>query len=242
MNENGTPAPSKSLLDWEAIFEAKIRGVCALDAAHSGGGSDPAHDHAHFIRVVTAAKHLALNEGAKLEVVIPAAWLHDLVNVPKNDPRRSIASRLSGEEGLKFLTEIGYPTVYLEEIRHAIEAHSFSAKIEAITIEAQIVQDADRLDGLGAIGIARVFSVGGMLHRRIYEPNDPFATRGRTLDDLENTVDHFFVKLFRTADSLRTQAGREEGRKRVDFMQSYLRELGREIGREFVNPVAGEKS
>lgn len=226
----------KSLIEWEALFEAKIREVSAVEAAHFGGGNDPAHDHAHFIRVVSTARQLALSENAKLEVVIPAAWLHDLVNVPKNDPRRSQASRLSGVEADTFLRSIGYPEVFLPEIRHAIEAHSFSAKIEANSIEAAIVQDADRLDGLGAIGIARVFSVGGLLRRRIYEPADPFGARGRQLDDLENTTDHFFIKLFRTATTLRTRAGREEGAKRVEFMRVYLRELARELGREYSEP------
>lgn len=227
----------KSLTEWEKVFEAKIRDVSAKDAAHSGGGSDPAHDHAHFIRVVTTAKRLAIDENAKLEVVIPAAWLHDVVNVPKNDPRRSIASKLSGEEGVNFLKSVGYPEMYLDEIRHAIEAHSFSAKIEAKTTEAKVVQDADRLDGLGAIGLARVFSVGGLLRRMIYEPGDPFGMDGRVRDDLEFTVDHFFVKLFRTAETLQTRAGREEGKRRIEFMTRYLVELGREIGRDYTGEV-----
>jgi uncharacterized protein len=223
-------------MNWEPIFEAKIRETAALEAAHSSAVVDPAHDHAHFLRVVTTAKRLAAIEGANLAIVTPAAWLHDIVNVPKNDPRRSIASKLSGEEGVKFLRSVNYPEELLEPIRHAIEAHSYSAKIEAKTIEAAVVQDADRLDGLGAIGIARVFSVGGLLGRRIYEPVDPFGSGGRKLDDLENTLDHFFVKLFKTASTLRTPAGREEGKRRVESMRSYLRELGREIGHEFSEP------
>jgi len=222
----------KSLAEWEKTFERKIREASAEEAARLGG-NDPAHDHAHFLRVVTTAKRLAESEGAKLEVVVPAAWLHDLVNVPKDDPRRSIASKLSGEAAVAFLREEGYPDAYFEEIRHAIEAHSFSAKIEAKTKEAAVVQDADRLDGLGAIGIARVFSVGGLLRRKIYAAEDPFGTTGRPLDDLENTLDHFFVKLFKTADSLRTAAGREEGKRRLETMRAYLRELGRELGKEF---------
>lgn len=223
----------KSLAEWEKRFEAKVREVAAEEAARTGR-IDPAHDHAHFLRVVTTARRLAHSEGAKLEVVIPAAWLHDLVNVPKNDPRRSIASKLSGEQAVEFLRGAGYPEIYLEEIRHAIEVHSYSARIEAKSIEASVVQDADRLDGLGAIGIARVFTVGGLLGRRIYEPSDPFGDGGRKLDDLENTLDHFFVKLFDTAESLRTPAGKEEGKRRVQGMRLYLTELGRELGKEFV--------
>ena len=222
----------KSLAEWEKGFEAKVREAAAEETTQTGR-IDPAHDHAHFLRVVTTAKRLALEEGAKLEVVIPAAWLHDLVNVPKDDPRRSVASKLSGIQAVDYLRGAGYPEVYLEDIRHAIEAHSYSARIEAKTPEAAVVQDADRLDGLGAIGIARVFTVGGLLGRRIYEPGDPFGNSERTLDDLENTLDHFFVKLFKTAETLRTRAGMEEGKRRVEAMRGYLKELGRELGREF---------
>src|SRR5690606_13837471 len=118
-----------------------------------------------------------------------------LVNVPKNDPRRSQASRFSAVAAVEFLREAAYPAQWLEEIAHAIEAHSFSAGVEPRTLEAQVVQDADRLDGLGAIGIARCFTVGGLLRRPIYDPLDPWAKQ-RAWDDLRFTVDHFFVKLF----------------------------------------------
>jgi len=204
---------------WEKEFEALVG-----KASH-----DPAHDIAHFQRVVATAKRLAAEENACLEVVVPGAWLHDLVNVPKDDPRRSMASRLSASAGLQFLSERGYPAEYLDAIGHVIEAHSYSAQITALTTEAKIVQDADRLDGLGAIGIARCFSVSGLLRRRLYDPADPFGEK-RKLDDLINTVDHFYVKLFNTVNTLQTRAGQAEGRLRAEHMRSFLEELGREIG------------
>ena len=206
---------------WERDFERKIT---ELDY-----GNDPAHDLAHFRRVVSTAKRLAKEDGANLAVVVPAAWLHDFVNVPKNDPRRSQASRLSAEAASQYLRSIGFPDEYLPAIIHAIEAHSFSARIEPTTLEACVVQDADRLDGLGAIGIARTFAVAGLLRRRLYDLDDPFGNR-RSLDDLEYTVDHFYVKLFKTAETLKTRAGRAEGIRRADYMRSFLRELSREIG------------
>jgi uncharacterized protein len=211
----------KSLEAWESLFQSKIEEI---------SGHDPAHDLAHFLRVVESAKRLGLVENAKMEVLIPAAWLHDFVNVPKNDPRRSQASRLSAIEATQYLREIEYPEEFYSEIAHAIEAHSYSAGIEAKTLEAQIVQDADRLDGLGAIGIARMFSVGGLLERRIYDPLDPFAMQGRELNDLTNTIDHFYVKLFKTVDTLKTAAGRLEGQRRAEHMRRYLAELAQEIG------------
>jgi uncharacterized protein len=209
------------LEEWEKKFEQKI---VTLDF-----GNDPAHDLAHFRRVVQSAKILAQEEKAVLEIVIPAAWLHDLVNVPKNDPQREHASRLSAVAALAYLRQDGYPEEYMEGIRHAIEAHSFSAQIEPKTVEAKVVQDADRLDGLGAIGIARCFSVAGLLLRAIYDSSDPFGHR-RPLNDLEYTVDHFYVKLFKTAETLKTAAGRAEGLKRAEFMRQFIRKLAEEIG------------
>lgn len=189
---------------------------------------DPAHDLLHFKRVVKTAKVLCALENAKPEVVVPAAWLHDFVIVPKNDPRRSQASKLSAEAAILFLRELGYPEIYFDEIAHAIAAHSFSANIEARSLEAKIVQDADRLDGLGAIGIARCFATAGILKSTFYSEQDPFCET-RAYDDKRFTVDHFYAKLFKVADSLKTEAGRQEGQKRVEVMKTFLRDLSGEI-------------
>lgn len=191
-------------------------------------GEDPAHDFLHFKRVVKTAKMICNVEKAKLEVVIPAAWLHDFVLIPKDDPRRAQASRLSAEEAIEYLREINYPKIYLEEIFHAIEAHSFSANIETRSMEAKIIQDADRLDGLGAIGIARCFATAGLLRRPFYSEIDAFCEK-RSVDDGRFTVDHFFAKLFKTVDTLKTQTGRSEGNKRLAVMKKYLHDLGLEI-------------
>lgn len=189
---------------------------------------DPAHDLLHFKRVVQTAKRLCAEENAKVEVVLPAAWLHDLVIIPKNDPRRKQASQLSAEAAVKFLKSIYYPEIYFDEIAHAVAAHSFSANIEAKTLEAKIVQDADRLDGLGAIGIARCFATAGILKTSFYSENDPFCNE-RTVDDKQFTIDHFYAKLFKTAETLKTNAGRAEGARRVQVMKRYLSDLELEV-------------
>ena len=207
-------------LRWESIFERKISEVATAD--------DPAHDLLHFRRVVSMAKYLCEKENGKSEVVVPAAWLHDLVIIPKNDPRRSKASRLSAVAAVSFLEGIKYPEEYYEGIAHAISAHSFSAEIECKTLEAEIVQDADRLDGLGAIGIARCFATSGLLKRPFYHSEDPFCD-SRTPDDAVYTVDHFYKKLFKTAETLKTNSGKEEGRRRVKVMKEYLDSLKKEI-------------
>ncbi len=202
--------------------------VLKNQTSHRAEG-DPAHDFLHLQRVVTLAKKLATEEKACLEIVIPAAWFHDWVNVPKNDPRRSQASQVSAEAVKKLLVEMKYPSHFIDAISHAIEAHSFSANIETQTLEAQIVQDADRLDALGAIGIARCFATASILGSSFYSAQDPFC-QNREPDDRRYTVDHFFKKLLKIPDSLKTDAGRNEAKRRVEFMTTYLMEFGHELG------------
>lgn len=191
-------------------------------------GPDPAHDRGHIFRVVANAKKLAALEGARLDVVIPAAWLHDCVIVQKNSEQRQMASRLAAERAAAFLLESGYPQGEIAAVKHAIAAHSFSAQITPETLEAQIVQDADRLDAIGAIGIARCFMVGAAMGTEIYELDEPFPEE-RTADDKKYSVDHFYLKLLRLAGTMNTEAGRQEAELRTDFMRQFLAQLKVEI-------------
>lgn len=208
------------LSEWETQFENKMATIATSD--------DPAHDLLHFKRVVQLAKKIGKEENAQLEVIIPAAWLHDFVIVPKDSPLRSRASKLSAKGAIEFLSSIQYPAEFYPAIAHAIEGHSFSANIEVTTLEAQIVQDADRLDGLGAIGIARCFATAGLLKRAFYADHDPFCFE-RAPDDAQFTIDHFYKKLFKTAETLKTKAGKAEGLRRIEIMKNYLAALETEI-------------
>lgn len=208
------------LSQWESLFEQEVAKIATAE--------DPAHDLLHFKRVVATAKRLAEVEGANLNIVIPAAWLHDLVIVPKNSPLRSQASRMSAVKAIEFLSSVQYPSEFFEDIAHAIEGHSFSANIVVNTIEAKVVQDADRLDGLGAIGVARCFATAGILRRPFYADFDPFCVE-REPNDAIFTVDHFYKKLFKTAETLKTESGRSEGRKRAIVMKQFLEDLKVEI-------------
>lgn len=191
--------------------------------------ADAAHDLAHVERVVNNARQLAETESAEMAIVIPAAWLHDCVAVAKDSPLRSQASRMAAEEAVLFLGKIGYPRRHLDAISHAIAAHSFSAAIPPETVEAKIVQDADRLDSLGAIGIARCLMTSVALQRQLYDPDEPFPI-DREPDDMVSAVDHFYTKLLTLAGTMQTHAGRVEGEKRTEFMRAYLAQLGEEIG------------
>jgi uncharacterized protein len=206
--------------NFEKLFSEKIQNVL--------GCLDPAHDLAHVTRVVLTAKKLALEEKANLEVVIPAAWLHDLVNLPKNHPDRKKASVLAADEALVFLQSVNYSQKYFKEIHHAICAHSFSANIKPETLEAQIVQDADRLDALGAIGLARLFAITTQLGRPFYDFNDPFA-QNRPLDDKDFGIDHIYIKLEKIAHSMNTKSARVEALRRFKFIEEFLDELKKEI-------------
>jgi uncharacterized protein len=190
--------------------------------------ADAAHDRAHVERVATTATRLAQQTEADDAIVVPAAWLHDCVVVPKDDPARDAASTRAAEAAGQFLEEAEYPAELIPSIRHAIAAHSYSAGIPPETLEAKVVQDADRLDALGAIGIARCFMVGGALERPLYAPDDPFCD-DRPPDDATYTLDHFYDKLLDLPATMQTEAGRAEAERRAAFMRTYLDQLRDEI-------------
>jgi len=217
---DSTVDDTTSMAMWEERFESFVTAeMSAVDAAH---------DVSHVRRVVAAARHLAALERADLAVVLPAAWLHDFVAVAKNSPDRSRASRWSAARAGEWLRESGYPSDKIPAIEHAIAAHSFSADINAETLEAQVVQDADRLDSIGAIGIARCFVVGGVMGRPIYNETEPFPV-DREPDDMKATVDHFYTKLFKLEEAMQTTSGRALAAHRTAVMRSFLQELDDEI-------------
>ena len=208
----------------EALVPLHAR--CAAHVATIVG--DAAHDDGHVARVVRQALRLAAAEGARLDVVLPAAWLHDCVVVPKDSPDRRRASRLAADEAVRLLAAWGWDTLPLGEIAHAIEAHSFSAGIEPRTLEACVVQDADRLDAIGAIGLARCLALGGAMGRPLMHPDDPFA-EAREPDDRTWSLDHLPVKLLRLEGLMRTAAGRAEAAARTAWLRGFLAQLRGEV-------------
>jgi uncharacterized protein len=215
---------TENTAEWEARFAALLK--------EEQSASDAAHDEGHVRRVVANARKLAETEGANLAVVLPAAWLHDCVAIAKNSPQRSSASRLAAELAGELLRAAAYPAQHIPGIEHAIAAHSFSARIEPHTLEAKVVQDADRLDALGAVGIARTLMLGGANGTRLYDLSEPFpVTRGA--DDRMSIIDHFFTKLLKLEETMQTAAGRTAARQRTQFLKEFLTQLGSEIGVPF---------
>ncbi|HHX8334429.1 TPA: HD domain-containing protein [Vibrio diabolicus] len=189
---------------------------------------DAAHDISHVQRVVNTAKKLAVEEGADLSIVLPAAYLHDCFTYPKDHPNRKQSSIIAAKKAVAFLESIDYPQQYHDAIAHAIEAHSFSANIRPNTLEAKVVQDADRLDALGAIGITRCIQVSTEFDVQLYDDKDIFAQQ-RELDDKQFTLDHFQTKLFKIAETMNTESARREAQKRKAFMQAYIEQLHDEV-------------
>ncbi|MEE8339977.1 MAG: HD domain-containing protein [Xanthomonadales bacterium] len=180
------------------------------------------------MRVVKNVIYLTDIEQSNSLITLPSAWLHDCVAVAKDSPLRAQGSKMAAKAASKFLAGIGYPEELLPEVFHAIEAHSYTANIPTRTLEAAVVQDADRLDSLGAIGIARCLLVGGRLNRPLNHMEDPFCDE-RDPDDGQFTIDHFYAKLFKLPATMKTQAGRDEAQRRADLMQRYLDDLRKEF-------------
>ncbi|MEK2050487.1 HD domain-containing protein [Vibrio parahaemolyticus] len=189
---------------------------------------DAAHDIEHVKRVVKTAKQLCDDENADIAIVLPAAYLHDCFTYPKDHPNRKQSSAIAAKKAIAYLESIQYPQHYHDAIAHAIEAHSFSANIRPNTLEAQIVQDADRLDALGAIGVTRCIQVSTHFNAQLYNDNDMFA-KERELNDKQFTVDHFQTKLFKIVDTMNTESAKLEANKRKAFMQTYLKQLHDEV-------------
>lgn len=189
---------------------------------------DGAHDLSHLQRVWANVRRIAAQDGGDLQILLAATLLHDCVAVEKNSPLRAQASRLSAHKAGSILAALGWCQSRIEATCHAIEAHSFSAAIPPVTLEAKILQDADRLDALGALGVARTFYVCGRLNRALYDPRDPHAEH-RDYDDSRFTLDHFHTKLLHLADGFQTVTGARLAQVRHARLKRFMEEFIDEI-------------
>lgn len=209
-------------IQWQQRFESW------LDEHHAS--EDSAHDISHFRRVWMTARKIMIHHQADPLVVLTACYFHDIVSLPKNHPERSQSSRLAARKTRDILHSDfpDFPPDRFAAVEHAIEAHSFSAGIAPQSIEAKIVQDADRLEALGAIGLARVFAVSGGLGVALFDAEDPFAD-ARPLDDRAFALDHFQTKLLRLPDTMQTDVGRELAQHNADFLVHFMAKLSAEL-------------
>lgn len=210
------------LAQWQQHFEQWL--------AEHHASDDAAHDISHFRRVWHTAQRLMAHQPVEPLVILTACYFHDIVSLPKNHPQRSRSSVLAAERTLDILRDYfaDFPGTHYPAVQHAIEAHSFSAAITPRTLEAKIVQDADRLEALGAIGLARVFAVSGALGVALFDAEDPFADR-RALNDRAYALDHFQTKLLRLPETMQTAAGQAMARHNADFLIQFMAKLSAEL-------------
>lgn len=191
------------------------------------------HDLAHFLRVTLWTLKISSAEfesdAVDAREAIAAALLHDIVNVPKNSPLRKEASRLCAEKAESILPSHGFSSQAIARICEAIRCHSFSRGEVPKTPLAKALQDADRLEALGSIGIMRCISVGTQMKTDFFHSADPWAKQ-RSLDDARFSIDHFFVKLLKLPETMTTRAGRTEALQRAETMKAFLKKLGEELG------------
>lgn len=171
------------------------------------------HDYWHMKRVVKNAEEIAREEHADVFICQMAAWLHDMT-----DPKLFNDIKQAEAELNQFLADIDLSSELKKKILEAMADVSFSKKRIPATIEGKIVQDADRLDAIGAVGIARVFAFGGSKGQPIHNPEQKSGT----------SIQHFYDKLLKLKELMNTETGRKIADQRHAFMESYLSQFYQE--------------
>ncbi|WP_373976652.1 HD domain-containing protein [Chitinibacter sp. SCUT-21] len=214
-------AMSSMILDWRERL---------IDLARVQTADDGAHDLNHLHRVWQNAQQLlASHPEADQLIVLAACYLHDIINLPKNDPQRHLASQLAASKAGEILQSLGFPSEKLAGVQHAIAAHSYSAGLGAHSIEAQIVQDADRLDALGAVGLARLYYTAGRMGSALAHADDPLALN-RALDDKRYALDHIEVKLATLPATMHTATAQQLGLQRLAALREFRQQFAAEWG------------
>lgn len=193
------------------------------------GQQDGSHDLSHIHRVWVNAQRIQRVEGGDLQVLFAATLLHDCVAVEKNSPLRGQASTLSANKAASVLAELGWPSQRIEQVAHAVKAHSYSAGFEPRTLEARILQDSDRLDALGALGIARCFYTAGRMGSALYDFENP-AAQGRAYRDSAYAIEHFQTKLLKLASGFTTGEGARLAAERHARLEVFLADFMDEVG------------
>ncbi|WP_250675349.1 HD domain-containing protein [Paraclostridium ghonii] len=205
-------------MDKKVIIEKTIEFV-KEKLKNEGSG----HDWYHIERVYNLSKYLANKEGADSCIVELAALLHDI-----EDWKFSDTNETSTEITEKFLKSLKVEESDIIKITNIIKSMSFKGGVvnsKQNTIEGMVVQDADRLDAIGAIGIARAFTYGGYKHQTIYNP-EISPREFKSIEDVKNkenhTINHFYEKLLKLRDLINTDSAKEIADKRHEFMKEYL--------------------
>lgn len=193
-----------------------------------------AHDLDHLLRVRTWAMRLAPEAGADVELAGATALVHDLVFVAKDSPDRALGGELSAAAAPAVLAAAGYTADEITQIAEAVRTSSWSRGLVPTNALGVILQDADRLDALGAIGLLRTATCGQFMSRadrpgRFYDPLDPLARHGRVVDDRRQVVDHLHAKLLLLHQGMHLPMARAEAARRHQWLHGFLDELTTEL-------------
>ena len=193
--------------------------------------AEPAHDFFHVERVITNARTIARGERmdrADEEVVTSAALLHELFNLPKSHPDSAHAGDICAEHVRALLVREEAPVALIDPVCAAIRDPAFSKGVVPDALASRVLQDADRLDALGAIGLARMWATCADMKRPFYAPEDPFCV-SRTPNDKEWGLDHVYKKLLVVPERLHLATSRRLAAERVEFIRAFVDQLRREI-------------
>ena len=187
--------------------------------------SESAHDYWHCYRVVQTAKYIGRKEKADLVVLEFAAWLHDIAH-----PVSKMDHDIEGAKlAKKFLTAHRVDKQLVEKIVSCIRKHRFIKGKKANSLEEKILQDADKLDALGAVGIVRVFTVAGEHGQTIHNPKVKSDFSYYLKNDLsKTTIAHFYDKLFKLKKLMHTETAKKIAEKREKYMKDFLKKFYKE--------------
>jgi uncharacterized protein len=189
--------------------------------------AEAGHDWFHIERVLKNAQSINAKEKGDSLTVVLAALLHDIADSKFHDGDEELGPKKASE----FLRKIGIETNKIEHVQQIIRNLSFKASFGQVTFQSKeldVVQDADRLDAIGAIGIARAFTYGGYKNRVLYDPSI-VPNLNMTKDEYKNTtaptINHFYEKLLLLKDLMKTETGKQMAEQRHQFMVDYLEQF-----------------
>jgi len=209
------------LLNWNRF--------CISNFYKVAGGISPSHNIDHSIRVLRTAFWLSEEfPSVDKTVLLIACYFHDANALAKNHPESAKSSKISADYICRLFGNAGLSDKRTKLLHSIILSHSYSSKVECETSEAKLLSDSDKLDALGAIGIARLFSTAGEIGSKLYNASEPFAEK-RCLDDSKYALDHFFKKILNIPGKLYTKKAKSVAEQRVAFIQTFLKEFREEI-------------
>lgn len=190
---------------------------------------DPSHDIQHCIRVLQNCEYIANQEWWDMEILLPAALFHDIVNYPKDDPRAKQASNESAAQTMKLLQSIpDYPVQKISNVWYAIAHCSYSKNLPHETHESQILQDADFLESVWAIAIMRTFCSSWTLWRQFFHNRDPFCEQ-RDPEPLTYSFDLFPQRLLKVYDRMLTTTWKQLAKQRTEFLYTFIDQVKKEV-------------